>query len=240
MPRTTKPPAYRMYRRTGQAVVTLGGKDFYLGPYGTKVSRDAYDRLVGEWLVNGRRVPAREKNTDGATTMELIAAYWGHCREYYRNAGELGKIRIVIRTIRRLYGHAPVQDFGPLALKNVRQVLVSTGIGRKHVNDQIGRIKRMFRWGVENELVPASVYQALQAVSGLPRGRTDAPESKRVTPVPDEFVDAIQPHVSRQVWAIVQLQRLTGMRSSEVLLMRGCDLDMTGNIWLYKPEKHKT
>lgn len=98
----------------------------------------------------------------------------------------------------------------------------------------------MFRWGVENELVPASVHQGLQAVSGLRRGRTDAPEGKQVKPVPDEYVDAIQSHVSRQVWAIVDLQRLTGMRPGEVVIMRGLDLDMTGKLWLYRPASHKT
>jgi hypothetical protein len=44
-------PKYRKHKATGQAVVTLSGKDFYLGPYGTKVSHREYDRLTGEWMV---------------------------------------------------------------------------------------------------------------------------------------------------------------------------------------------
>jgi len=58
--------------------------------------------------------------------------------------------------------------------------------------------------------------------------------------VPEEYVDALKPHVSKQAWAIIELQRLTGMRSGEVLIMRGCDLDMTGELWLYAPSSHKT
>jgi hypothetical protein len=51
MPRLTRSvPSYRKHRASGQAIVTLCGRDFYLGPHGTKVSRDEYDRLVGEWL----------------------------------------------------------------------------------------------------------------------------------------------------------------------------------------------
>ncbi len=42
------------------------------------------------------------------------------------------------------------------------------------------------------------------------------------------------------LWAIVELQRLTGMRSGEVVIMRGCDLDMSGKLWLYRLESHKT
>ena len=50
-------PKYRKHRVSGQAIVTLSGKDFYLGPHGTKASKSEYDRLIGEWLANGRQAP---------------------------------------------------------------------------------------------------------------------------------------------------------------------------------------
>src|SRR5262249_13007101 len=34
---------------------------------------------------------------------------------------------------------------------------------------------------------------------------------------------------------MIQLQRLTGMRPGEVVIMRALDVDMTGKIWLYRP-----
>lgn len=43
-------PKYRKHRASGQAVFTLDGFDFYLGPHGSEVSVREYDRLVGEWL----------------------------------------------------------------------------------------------------------------------------------------------------------------------------------------------
>ena len=46
-----KIPAYRLHKPTGQAVVTLNGRDFYLGRHGSPASRDEYDRLIAEWLV---------------------------------------------------------------------------------------------------------------------------------------------------------------------------------------------
>jgi integrase len=58
--------------------------------------------------------------------------------------------------------------------------------------------------------------------------------------VPDAFVEAIPPHVSRQVWAMIELQRLTGVRPGEVVIVRTCDLDTTGRIWVYTPASHKT
>src|SRR6478609_8109142 len=48
-------PSYCKHRASGQAVVTLCGQDFYLGPHGTKASKLEYDRLIAEWLARGRR-----------------------------------------------------------------------------------------------------------------------------------------------------------------------------------------
>jgi integrase len=52
-------------------------------------------------------------------------------------------------------------------------------------------------------------------------------------------VDAIRPHVAPQIWAMVELQRLTAMRPGEVCLMRTCDLDTSGEVWTYTPHRHK-
>jgi hypothetical protein len=50
MPRLSgKNPAYRKHKATGQAVVTLSDRDVYLGPHGTKASKDEYDRRMREW-----------------------------------------------------------------------------------------------------------------------------------------------------------------------------------------------
>ncbi|MEO2008019.1 MAG: hypothetical protein ABGX22_04955 [Pirellulaceae bacterium] len=46
-------PKYRKHRASKQAIVTLGGKDFYLGPHGCQTSKDQYDRLIAEWLAGG-------------------------------------------------------------------------------------------------------------------------------------------------------------------------------------------
>ncbi len=48
-------PTYRKHKPSGQAVVTLCGTDFYLGPQNSQTSINEYDRLIAEWLANGRR-----------------------------------------------------------------------------------------------------------------------------------------------------------------------------------------
>ncbi len=93
---------------------------------------------------------------------------------------------------------------------------------------------------MESELVPPAVFQSLKAVPGLRYGRSDARESAPVKPVPEAFIDAIRGKVLPPVWAMVELQRLTGMRPGEATAMRGCDLNMSGNVWTYEPAQHKT
>jgi integrase len=93
---------------------------------------------------------------------------------------------------------------------------------------------------VENELVPPSVFHGLQAVAGLRLGRCTARESKPIKPVPEAFIAVARPHMPPQVRAMVDLQLLTAMRPGETCLMRAIDLDMTGRVWIYRPESHKT
>ena len=184
MPNHLRTPSYRLHKPSGHAVVTLGGKDHYLGQHGTQASRRGYDRLIGEWLTNGRLLPTDAQL--GVTVSELVAAYWRFAGTYYRKDDaptvELAKIKAVMRPVCTLYGHKLACGFGPLDLKTVRSTLVSAGFSRKHVNDQVGRVKRMFRWATENELVSPIVHQGLTAVVGLRRGRSEAREPNPVGP----------------------------------------------------------
>jgi len=95
-----------------------------------------------------------------------MAAYWKHAELHYRHpdgrpTSEINSIRDNLKALRTLYAFTTVDEFGPLSLKTVRNRYIENGYVRKSINQRIGRIKRMFRWGVENELVPPSVYQAL-------------------------------------------------------------------------------
>ncbi len=243
MPRNpSRVPSYRLHRPSGQAVVTLHGKDHYLGKHGSPQSRAAYDKLVGEWQARGR-TPA-DPGGDGITVAQLILSYWRHAERHYVKDGQptsqLPLIKTALRTLRELYGAEPAARFGPLSLVAVRSKFVEAGLARETCNSHVARIKRTFRWAVRQELVSPSVWHGLQAVEGLAKGRTTAPDHAPVGPVPAEHVEAILPFVRAQVAAMIHLQDLTGMRPGEVVLMRGCDIDTSEVPWKFTPHSHKT
>jgi integrase len=247
--RTKRQPSYCLHRATGQAVVRIDGHDFYLGIYDTPESRSEYDRLIAEWYANGRALAPQTGNGHdrGLTVNELLVAFWQHAEQHYRRTDgsptdEIHCLRAALRPLKELYGHTDVRDFGPLALKAVRQRMIEavdprTGRPwcRRSINLHTYRIRSVFRWGVENELVPSSVLHGLQAVRGLQKGRSDARETGSVKPVPEAFVTAILPFVSDAVRGMIQLQLLTGMRPGEVVILRAIDLDTSGRVWLYMP-----
>lgn len=68
---------------------------------------------------------------------------------------------------------------------------------RKYINYQIACIVRIFKWAVQEELVPVTVYQTLEAVARLSKGRTSGVrESVAIKPVPDEYFPPVLAIVS--------------------------------------------
>ncbi len=77
---------------------------------------------------------------------------------------------------------------------------------------------------------PFRDLSGLKRVGGLLKGRTLARETKPIHPVPDEDVEATLPHVARQVRAMIELQRLTGMRPGEVVIMRASEINTSAEV----------
>ncbi len=251
MIRSSKPPKYRLHKVRNLAVVRIDGRDYYLGRYDSPESWEKYYRLLTERASNSARPDALTGAAGHAavskvpTVAELVLAYADHCDEHYRKAdgsfmAEHGHIKLAVRFARKLHGLTSADQFGPLALKAVRQAMVDSGLSRTTINQRVCRVVRMFRWAAENEMLPASIYQALDAVEGLKKGRTRAAEPKRVRPVTDGDVEALRPFLTPQVWAIVELLRLTGARAGEVVPIRTADIDRSGDVWIYRPRSHKT
>ncbi len=67
---------------------------FRIGPPGTKASRLLYDRLLAEWLVEGRTLSHSEAPT---TVVDLSAKYLHFARGYYRKNGRCTGVTPLIK-----------------------------------------------------------------------------------------------------------------------------------------------
>jgi integrase len=237
-------PKYRRHS-TGQAFIEVAGKRYYLGQFDSAESLERYHRFVAE-LAAGRPPgpePSKLPSRRPATVSELLLAYWEQVVSVrYVKAGrptsEQQLHKSAFRVVRRLYGSTPADQFGPLAIRAIMEDMRRAGWVRTQINRHLGRIRRAWKWAVSREVVPETVWRALLAVEGFRRG--EAPDNASVQPVSLVDVEAIKTHVSPTVWAMVQVQLLTGARPGEVCSMRQGELRMTGPIWEYRPQTWKT
>ncbi len=233
-------PKYRRHRAKGLAVVTLDGRDHYLGKYGSAESREKYRRLTAEWMLNGGALPVSRGDV---TVAEVMAAYLRFAKGYYvkngKHTNEVPMLKRAMGVVKALYSRERAAAFGPLALKAVRQRMIDEGWCRNQVNKQTDRVKRIFKWAASEEMIPGGVYESLRTVSGLRKGRTTAVESAPVKPVDDAVVEATIAKLSPIVRDMVLLQRLTGARPGEICNLRPGDVNRAGAVWEYIPESHK-
>lgn len=235
-------PSYRLHKASGQAVVTISGHDHYLGRHGSDASRKAYDALIGRWMAGGRG--AVVETDRGATVSEVVVGFWAWAKGYYvkdgKETSQLWVLKPALEVLHRLYGDTPAAEFSPSKLKVLRQHWVDSGVSRPVVNRKANVVRQCFSWAVEHEMVPGGVSHALKAVKNLAYGRTTAPERPRVLPVPQGDVEAAMPFLAPRDAAMVRLQLATGMRPGEACVVRPVDVDRSGEVWTYRPHRHKS
>ena len=240
-----KPPKYCKLKAGKKlyAVVYHQGKTVYLGDYGSPESKIAYARFIAEYKQGQEiAIPIIQKGEPGITVKELGIAFLDHML-IVQGAAKHGKIdyghcRVALSILFKLYGDdIPADDFKPKNLKLYRQELInSKRFCRKTINKYVRRIVSMFAWGAEEELLEYSTVAALKAVKSLQEGHKgtfDHPERENV---PDDVIKRTLPFMPPILVAMVMLQRLTGMRPSEVFNMRVGDIDRTTepDLWLYR------
>jgi integrase len=139
-----------------------------------------------------------------------------------------------------MFADEPVDQFTVRDLSDVRQGLVDCGrYCRKTINYAIRRIKAVFRWGAEHQVVPATVWHQMSSLRGLTAGRSGTRESVPVDAVPWSMVEPILPHLMPPIRVAVLLQWHTGVRPTEALQITRRQLEMTDEIWIYWMARHK-
>ena len=222
-----KLPEIKFHKTRKDYYLYLDRKYHYLGKTLEEAERRRRVLLAGVLL--------EEASTGHANVSDLCAAFL----ESHQDSRSIVNYRIACRYLVRVHGETSIESFGPNALRSVRNEIVASGVSRQYVNKLTGMIRTIFSWGVGHELVPESVAGALKYVRAIDIQKSQSPESKPVKPVSDDVIDATLPELSRTVAAMVRIQRITGMRPSEVFEMRASEIDRSSTPWIYVKEKHK-
>ena len=88
-------PKLRYHRASKQGVVELAGKQHYLGPHGSPECEAAYNKLIAEWLANGKKPVALVK-VDALLYQVRLGSYLG------QNYGKVTKISETEVTLREI------------------------------------------------------------------------------------------------------------------------------------------
>jgi len=167
----------------------------------------------------------------------LVNMYHQRNLSYYLPPSrEAANIKYAIFPLAQFFPNLLADDFTPLHLQEFRDQLI-TQLSRKLINARINHIKRMFKWAASQMMISSQTYLALTTVDGLRQGRSVARESKKVLPAPSQAVNAVIAYATDVIADMIRIQLLTGMRPGELCKMRPCDIDRTGEIWIYSPTR---
>ena len=234
-------PRYRQHSN-GQAVCQHKGHRYYLGKYDSDISKRRYQQLLTRLNVGDASIK-EPKSGHEWTVAELIELYDTHAERYYSKNGkptkEYTNMVAALRHLDAMYGESFAVEFGPSSLESLQEWLIEFDLCRGVINNRIARIKRFWRWCSRKGYVKPELYHGLRCVAGLQKGRMDVREAEPIAPVDLAWVDLTTPHLTPVVAAMVRTQLYCAMRPAEVCLMRPCDIDTSGDIWLFTCEQHK-
>jgi integrase len=245
-------PSYRLHKACGQAIVTIRGRDFYLGPYGSDSSRQRYADVL---TADAHRRPldpfARSRSPSvgevdaGPSVAVLCLAFLDYAEGYYvkngRQTDEVDCYRSLIRLTRPLLGHRPAAELTAADLRLLRNQMIEADWARGFINRQVNRFRHLVKWGVGRDLVPPNVLGILQAVEPLRQGRSNARETRPRTAVPNESILAVKAVLRSNIAAaLIDLQLQTAARPGELIGLTAGEVDRSGPIWLARLRSHKT
>lgn len=254
MPRNPSFPKYpSKAHRSGQARIRFRGRDYYLGVHGSDASRQEYARLAKEFASNPHRTLPTKPPTSAVTIAELVVLWHEGAPKTNETEQVLGAAKPLIRR----YGDFPAAEFDAEMLESLREELITCswmnaeelaerakrkklpGWSRNHVNHQINRIRRIFRWAERKKKVPRGTWEHLRTLPRLGKDSAARKNPKR-RPVEDADVEKTLPYLSLMVAAMVRVQVAAGMRPSELVKMRAKDVNQSGEVWTYRLDEFKT
>lgn len=240
-PRKPFPPQPKVLR--GQVRVWWNGRWNHLGPESDPAAWKAeFARLVALWKDDPNAGPLDPGEL-------LVPTLFRHFLESADSPPEGKRRDRVARVYELLKAHhlqTPAADFGPNEFRAWQRWLCGlphpkhpdrTRFNATSIRDFRGVVKAVWKWAVSTDRLTPDRLAALKAVP--PPRVGEAREPKVVTPADPATVDKVVPKLPPAFRAVVTLLRLSAARPTEILTLRPSDVERSGDVWVYRPRKHK-
>ena len=220
------------------------------GEYESAESRAAYEKSLAHFIVHGtpppgvnwkpqNEQPAEIETATGCCTVDQLWAHFERDRLPDYSYPEICLFRSAMKRLRVRYGDRPVDTIGKRELREARQLFLAAGNCRKTINSQVYRIRVIFTWGQEEELVPDEIPAKLLALRPLKPGQ--APENDPVVAVPMDVVEATKEHLPQEAIDLIDVLYRSGARGGELYRLRVGDINQkSDDVWTYDMRQHKT
>jgi len=255
MPRQKKDSLPKLRRDRGIAFCEYNGQRHRFGRWGSSEAQEAYNRFRISLLEGNLPVPAKKEvklpaekavmDYSGVvlTVAELVEQFF----DYLDKRGLPDRERSHwVRALGFLVDSCaivPVDRFSRKNLHSVRNKMVEVkSLCRGMINKYVRLIVRVFDWGVDWELVPEEIVGSISRIKGLREGEFGVRDNPPREHVPDPVVARTLPYCTPTESAMIQVERLTGMRPEELCLMTVGNFDRPAgsDLWYYRLDKHKT
>lgn len=213
-------PAYNLHRASGQAYVTIQNKRHYLGPHGSRISRERYASLLTSWEDSQKIVTLPMLRRP--TVAQLVDRYL----DARRSSRRLRVLRHQLLPVQELLGSRPAEALRVADLLRLRQHWAGKDWALRTIQQAELTLRQLYRWGIAQEYFGAEVLIRLEAAEPIPANL--APVREEVQPVPPEDVAAVLPYLRLPLCDMVTLHQLVGMRPIELCDMRQGQISREG------------
>lgn len=213
-----------------------------------RAARNRYAAWMATW-----KMTDHVRNPDSApanyTARRLATDYFAHAEQHYVKNGQptssLWEVKYAMEAVADAWGNRPLVRVQSHELAQLRDRMIWREDGSprsvRTVNGRLAIIKQAARWAAsERGFIPDAVAVAMSMVKPLVEGRCEARSTDAIRPVDEDVVARTIEAAPAVLGDMIRLMWYTGMRPGEVAIMRACDVEREGEVWIYRPSTHKT
>lgn len=229
------------HKPSNRGYIYINRQKIYLGSWPSfRVSPpeeliQAYHLYLKKVILNGSQTQLKPDKLKPKKVIELCSLFIAS----KTSSGDKNNYNIIQKFFKEMFPSIKINNFGPHHLLELQKEFIARGLTRQGINKRINLTRRIFRWGVSQNLVYQQIFEALKSIFPVKKGM--AKESKIKSPANINDVYKTMKFLHPMLNAMIQLQLLTGMRPSEICKINMVDIETKDpKCWWYKPANHKT